>query len=251
MTSSFRYILEGNAQGNEKLRQAATLATAFWAAYVRPRASAVVMRLGMERLASGTNAVAYTPYSSGGVLYGRVTMNSMRVSAWSVRSIAATITHELGHVIGYWHTGAWTKHINVRTGRFTADAVRRISSLRDMQVSLGAGAFAHWDEERHDPDVMTPFKDSGDIVHPATIDVVALMGHHRIGAAWSSPRRLDDLFSDVKASHEMFEMGAIDSTSLLVITPAFEELPHDGALWKIFKDGDEAEAPDGWPCEGS
>lgn len=160
-----------------KLKKAARIACNFWNRFVIPNGS-IVIRLGVFTSNTTTIARAYKPYEENGVTYGVVEFNTKYLSSFSGNEIAGTIIHEIGHTLGF----GWDKWMDLfdSKGMFTDAATRALESLENMRVETDYGPgtqYAHWDEQKHDEELMTGFKDNTEHVLPVTISVMALLGH--------------------------------------------------------------------------
>lgn len=172
-----------------KLKQAGRIACNFWNRFVIPNYS-IVIRLGIFTADSNTIARAYKPYENGGVRYGVIEFNTKYLSSYSKNHISGTIVHEIGHTLGMgWDT--WDGLFDKSTGQFHDSAVSVVGALKDMRVETDHGPgtqYSHWDEARHEEELMTGFKDSTEHVLPVTIDVMLLLGHK---LAERLPRKTD------------------------------------------------------------
>ncbi len=170
------YHIVADQQG--KLRAAAKLACDFWNRFIRPKLS-VVIRLGTFTQFGNTIARAYEPYQRDNVVYGRIEFNTQYLSQFNETEIVGTIIHEAGHTLGMgWD--AWMTLFDHQTGRFLKPATNKLKTLKDMYVETEYGpgtTLAHWDEQQHEKEIMTGFKDKGEHVLPVTIDVLGLLGH--------------------------------------------------------------------------
>lgn len=166
---------------DDQLKVGARTACNFWNRFIEPKYS-IVVRLGLFTQASRTIARAYKPYEKDGVRYGRVEFNTKYLSQFSEDEIAGTIIHEIGHSLGIgWED--WDMLFSRRTGKFKRNIIRRLSALDSMVVELEGGpgtAFAHWDEQKFDKELMTGYQDQGEYVLPVTIDLMKILGHNVI-----------------------------------------------------------------------
>ena len=166
------------ADQHGKLREAARLACDFWNRFILPESS-VVIRLGTFTRFGNTIARAYEPYRRDGTVYGVVEFNTVYLAQYSGTEIVGTIIHEIGHTLGMgWN--AWMTFFNHQTGRFYKRASNKLPALAEMYVETDYGpgtTLAHWDEARHDKELMSGFKDDAEYVLPVTIDVMELLGH--------------------------------------------------------------------------
>ena len=82
----------------------------------------------------------------------------------------------------HWVSG-WDEWMNLfdhDSAKFSRGSHRTVEELKDMLVEKDGGpgtAYAHWDEETFDKELMTGYKDKAEHVLPATIKVMALLGH--------------------------------------------------------------------------
>jgi hypothetical protein len=160
-----------------KLKQAARIACNFWNRFIVPNAS-IVIRLDVFTSNSTTIARAYAPYKKDGVVYGVVEFNTKYLSTFTGEEIAGTIIHEIGHTLGF----GWDKWLNLfdSKGLFTEAAKSALVDLGGMRVETDYGPgtkYSHWDEEIHNEELMTGFKDATEHVLPVTIGVMTLLGH--------------------------------------------------------------------------
>lgn len=213
---------------DDRLKVAARTACNFWNRFVEP-AYSIVIRLGVFTQMSNTIARAYAPYEQDGVRYGRVEFNTRYLVGFTANETAGTIVHEIGHTLGIgW--AAWEALYTRATGRFTGDAIGGLGLLADMVVELDGGpgtAFAHWDEETFDRELMTGYKDAGgEHVLPVTIDVMALLGHtviERVERKTSLDVLLEEVTNMVFSRQDEARQLNLDH---FVETEVFETIPH-------------------------
>ncbi len=216
-----------------KLKAAARVACNFWNRFVIPYSS-IVIRLGTFTANSYTIARAYQPYEYEGVMYGKVEFNTKYLETYTKNQISGTIVHEIGHTLGFgWEK--WDDLYDAATGEFTRDAVNRLAALADMRVETDYGPgtqFSHWDEERHDKELMTGIKDNFEHVLPVTIDIMPLLGH-QVAEQLSRQTNLSTLLDSLAMI--MFTRQA-EAKSLNLDhyekTPIMENIPHDQPLGK-------------------
>ena len=191
------YHIVADQQG--KLRAAAKLACDFWNRFIRPESS-VVIRLGTFTQFGNTIARAYEPYRRDSVVYGVVEFNTEYLSQFNDTEIAGTIIHEIGHTLGIgWDM--WMTLFSHQTGRFLGRASNKLPALADMYVETEYGpgtTLAHWDEERHDRELMTGFKDSAEHILPVTIAVLELLGHEVLEKL-TEQRQLEGLLEELRS----------------------------------------------------
>jgi len=211
-----------------KLQNGARTACNFWNRFVEPKDS-IVIRLGVFTQNSGTIARAYKPYTDReGTLFGRVEFNTKYMADFSSDEIAGTIIHEIGHSLGIgWEK--WQDLYDRDTGKFKPKSVRKLNSLHRMEVERDGGsgtAFAHWDEEMFDKELMTGYQDSGEHVLPVTIDVMKLLGH-KVIERLDQRTPLEELLTDAA---NMIFLRQDDARALnldhFVETEILETIPH-------------------------
>lgn len=215
-----------------RLKQAARVACNFWNRFITP-SSSIVVRLGGFTSNSNTIARAYQPYELGGVVYGVVEFNTKYLSTYSRNATAGTIIHEIGHTLGF----GWDKWMDLfdSKGRFTEAATTAISELQGMRVETDHGPgtqYSHWDEQRHDEELMTGFKDDTEHVLPVTIEIMRLLGH---AVVEELPQKTDlnilmDALAQVVFSRQS-EAKAIN-VDHYEETDLWENIPHNQPLSK-------------------
>ncbi|MCP4369485.1 MAG: hypothetical protein GY797_15455 [Deltaproteobacteria bacterium] len=211
---------------DSKLKRAARVACNFWNRFVIPNSS-IVIRLGVFTSNSSTIARAYKPYEKDGVVYGVVEFNTKYLSTFSGNEISGTIIHEIGHTLGF----GWDKWKDLfdSKGVFTKAATNALGDLKDMAVETDFGPgtrYSHWDEQRHDEELMTGFKDNTEHVLPVTIRIMALLGHR---VAEELPQKMDlgallDMLAQVAFSRQA-EAKAINLDHFEQ-TDLWENVPH-------------------------
>jgi hypothetical protein len=163
---------------NDRLKTAARTACNFWNHYIVPQ-SHIVINVGLYTADDDTIAGSYKPEISKEVTYGQVDFNTKYLDKYNAVEVAGTITHEIGHTLGFgWNK--WTTLFRHTTGRFKPAAVTQLAALKKMYVETNFDEetrFSHWDEAKHDRELMTGFEDRAEFVLPVTIDVMALLGH--------------------------------------------------------------------------
>lgn len=215
-----------------KLKLAARVACNFWNRFVIP-SSSIVIRLGVFTSNSTTIARAYRPYVEDGVIYGVVEFNTKYLSTFTRNEISGTIIHEIGHMLGF----GWDKWMDLfdSKGVFTKVATDALSDLKDMRVETDYGSgtrYSHWDEHRHDEELMTGFKDNTEHVLPVTIRVMALLGN-RILEDLPQKTNLDTLL-DALAQVVFSRQAEAKAINLdhFEETDVWENIPHDRPLSK-------------------
>lgn len=216
-----------------KLKAAARVACNFWNRFVVPKSS-IVIRLGIFTANNLTIARAYKPYEFEGVVYGVVEFNTKYLSTFSKNQISGTIVHEIGHTLGFgWNE--WMDLFDASNGEFTQEAINEIAALHDMRVETDYGSgtqYSHWDEARHDKELMTGIKDPGENVLPVTIDIMHLLGH-QVAEELPHETNLDSLLDSLalvmftrQAEAKSFNLDHYEKT------PLWENIPHDQPLTK-------------------
>lgn len=215
-----------------KLKRAARVACNFWNRFVIPNSS-IVVRLGVFNSNTTTIARAYKPFEKDGVVYGVVEFNTKYLSTFSGNQISGTIIHEIGHTLGF----GWDKWMNLfdSSGVFTEAATNALIDLKDMRVETdyeSGTKYSHWDEERHQEELMTGFKDNTEHVLPVTIRIMVLLGH-QVVEELSQKTDLDTLLNTLAqvAFSRQAEAKAIDLDHFEQ-TDLWENIPHDQPLSK-------------------
>ncbi len=211
-----------------KLKQAGRIACNFWNRFVLPNFS-VVIRLGTFTSNSNTIARAYKPFERDGVHYGVIEFNTKYLSKYSRSEISGTIIHEIGHTLGMgWNK--WETLFDKSNGKFSDTAIKAVKDLKDMRVETDYGSgtqYSHWDEQRHDEELMTGFKDATEHVLPVTIDVMALLGHQ---ISERLPQKTDlNTLLDSLAQITFSRQAEAKSLNLdhFEETEVWENIPHD------------------------
>ncbi len=217
---------------NGRLKQAGRIACNFWNRFLVPKSS-IVIRLGVFTADNNTIARAYKPYDEDGVVYGVIEFNTKYMATFSDKGISGTIIHEIGHTLGFgWDE--WMEMFDAQ-GVFTAAFTDEIPELKNMRVETDYGSgtqFAHWDEERHDEELMTGFKDVVEHVLPVTIKIMALFGHQVVEEL---PKKTDlgillDTLAQVvfsrKAEAKAINLDHFEETEI------WENIPHNVPLKK-------------------
>lgn len=212
-----------------RLKESARIACNFWNRFVVPRQS-IVIRLDLFTADSTTIARAYEPYQKDAVVYGVVEFNTKYLDQFSESEVAGTIAHEVGHTLGFgWEQ--WRTLFDSATGEFKTQATARLPTLAQMRVETDYGpgtCHSHWDEQRHDQELMTGIKDAAEHVLPVTIDIMQLLGH-QVCERLPHQADLDTLLRAVSlvAFSRKDEARAIDRDHFEV-TEIWEEIPHHG-----------------------
>jgi hypothetical protein len=196
MSTLITYKIVSDQDG--RLKSSAKLACDFWNRFVIAKSS-IVIRLGVFTSLSATIARAYKPYSDRGVVYGRIEFNTRFLRSFTDFEIVGTIVHEMGHTLGFgWDR--WMELFDHTNGTFFDEYVKRVPGLAEMLVETDYGpgtTLSHWDEEKHDKELMTGFKDAGEHVLPVTIDVMPLLDHE-VNEKLSRKTMLDQIFEELK-----------------------------------------------------
>lgn len=230
-TSLITYKIVTDVDG--KLKRSGRIACNFWNRFVCPSAS-IVIRLGVFTSNSNTIARAYKPYTNEGVIYGVVEFNTKYLSSFAENQVAGTIVHEIGHTLGFgWEK--WMSLFDSSNGQFSDASIARITALENMRAELDYGPgtrFSHWDEQRHDKELMTGIKDNAEYVLPVTINVMELLGH-QVMEELPQKTDLDTLLSGLAqvVFSRQEEAKAIDRDHF-VATDLWENIPHDASLSK-------------------
>lgn len=216
-----------------KLKESARVACNFWNRFITPNSS-IVIRLGIFTEDSYTIARAYKPYKKDGVVYGIVEFNTKYLSTYSRIQRSGIIVHEIGHTLGIgWDK--WDALFIRSTGVFTDAATNALPDLKDMRVELEGKPgtiYSHWDEGRHNEELMTGYKDPTEHVLPVTIGIMELLGHQVIEQL---PQRTDlntllNGLAQVVFSRQS-EAKAINR-DYFEETDLWENIPHDQPLSK-------------------
>lgn len=220
------YKIENDEGG--RLKQAARLACNFWNGFVTPT-KPIVIRLGVAELDDpGTIAESYEPYTEKGVVYGRVIFNTAFLKKFRIPKVAGTVVHEIGHTLGFGFP-KWMKLFDEGTGVFKPKSTTALPSLDAMRVELEGGEgteLAHWDERRHDKELMTGIDDDVEHVLPVTIDVMALLGH-KVKKSLPKKTALGTLLTQAaKVKFTKKTQAKKLDLDLLRITPRWETWPH-------------------------
>lgn len=216
-----------------KLKQTARVACNFWNRFVLPSYS-VVIRLGVFTSNGNIIARAYKPYERDGVHYGVIEFNTKYLSSFSRNEISGTIVHEIGHTLGIgWKE--WETLFDKTNGEFNDFAINALSDLKNMRVETDYGSgtqYSHWDEQRHDEELMTGFKDTTEHVLPVTIDVMALLGH-QIAERLPQQTNLNALL-DTLAQITFCRQAEAKTLNLdhFEETEIWENIPHDKPINK-------------------
>lgn len=212
---------------NGKLKRSARIACNFWNRFTIPDSS-IVIRLGVFTSDSLTIARAYKPYENDGVVYGVVEFNTKYLSTFSENEISGTIIHEIGHTLGF----GWSKWMDMfdSEGVFTEAATNALADLKDMRVETDYGPgtmYSHWDEERHNEELMTGIKDNAEHVLPVTIKIMELLGH-RVVEELPQKADLDTLLGALaqvvfsrQAEAKAIDLDHFEKTDL------WENIPHN------------------------
>jgi hypothetical protein len=117
------------------------------------------------------------------------------------------------------------------TGIFKPKSATALPLLGAMRVDLDGGAgteLAHWDEQRHNRELMTGEDDNGEHVLPVTIAVMALLGH-KVKRSLPKKTSLAKLLTQAaKVKFAKKAQAKKLDLDLLRITPRWETLPHKG-----------------------
>ena len=113
-----------------------------------------------------------------------------------------------------------------RTGRFKPKPIATVSVLAKMSVETDYGpgtTLSHWDEDRHDAELMTGFKDPAEHVLPVTIDVASLLGH-KVLERLKKKTSLDVLLAELmEIQFTQKEQAKALDLDHFVATPIWEE----------------------------
>ncbi len=214
----------------DKLKAAARLACSFWNHHVEPERS-IVLHIDLFWSPLPYIARSYEPETTGGVTHGRIRFNSVYVRKYDTMQLAGTLTHEIGHTLGFgWYR--WLGLFDAGSGQFTVDAVARLPELSAMRVETDHGPatrYLHWDEGKHRGELMTGFENKSEHVLPITVDVMALLGH-QVKTPLTQRTALADLFARFKDEPFLFKAEAKRMASAnvrpdRVLERVFEQLP--------------------------
>ncbi|MFN8995801.1 MAG: hypothetical protein ACK5Y7_03690 [Betaproteobacteria bacterium] len=214
----------------DKLKTAARLACNFWNHHIEPERS-IVLHIDLFWSPLPYIARSYEPETTGGVTHGRIRFNSVYVRKYSAAQLAGTLTHEIGHTLGFgWDR--WLGLFDAVSGRFTADAAARLPGLSAMRVETDHGPatqYLHWDEGKHRGELMTGFENKSEHVLPITIDVMALLGH-KVKVPLEQRTSLSSLFERFKDEPFLFKaeakrMASANVRPERVLERVFEQLP--------------------------
>lgn len=191
---------------DDRLRKAAKVACDFWNHFIQPE-SPLVLRMGASANTNGMIALSFAPYKDAdGSVYSYVQFNTAYLRRYSRTDLATILIHEIAHALGFGRE-RWKNLFDWRNGRFLQQAVAQLPALKEMRVETHGGRHTrlmHWDERRHDNELMTGTKDRSEYVLPVTIDVMALLGHtvvHRL----ESRQRVSHLLE--KFTNQAFTRG--------------------------------------------
>jgi hypothetical protein len=210
-----------------KVKKAGRIACNFWNSFVTPNRP-LVIRLGVSNLDDATIAEAFEPYTAKGVVYGRVNFDHVFLKKFSVNKVAGTIVHEIGHTLGFGFA-KWMKLFDEDTGIFKPKSATALPLLNAMRVELDGGdgtELSHWDEERHNRELMTGEDDEVEHVLPVTIAVMALLGHK---VKKTLPKKISLAKLLTQAAKVKFTKKAQAKKldlDLLRVTRRWETLPH-------------------------
>ena len=118
-------------------------------------------------------------------------------------------------------------------GIFKESATNQLIELKDMRVETDGGSgtkYSHWDEDRHNEELMTGYKDTVEHILPITIKIMSLFGHRVVG---SIPQKtnLDDFFDALRyMSFSRQEEVNTLNLDYYEETEILENIPHDQPL---------------------
>ncbi|SPD75776.1 hypothetical protein PITCH_A720116 [uncultured Desulfobacterium sp.] len=194
-------IIKVETDVEKKLKSAARTACNFWNRFVEPKKS-IVIRLGtFTDLFGNIIAVAGNSYpdEEEGVEYGKVSFNTKFLLEYNEIEAASTVTHEIGHVLGFGGD-TWMTMFNHADGKFKPDSIAKLKELEDMEVERDGcegTALAHWDEDKFNEELMTGENDKYQFILPVTIEVMKFF-EHKVQKHLGKKRDVNDLMTECK-----------------------------------------------------